>query len=231
MYDFWFTMGVAIMKPSVLDDFNSVNPEFNFVPKLVVDMNVGMIPVPRKLAPRTGLLTTPTAEKDPTTALRLQISKSVRAAFPGAPPIGIYVSARFSQMLKIPFFSSALPNASGLVDIVKLANAAYTKATTAVGAPTGNVLTFPAFLGLCIMDGNFVTALAQLTAAAMEVLGEFGIANPSQELKIAQSFVSQNEFPQASNLLMASDSSSWTDSNPTFEQIFFWKGKTEIAVP
>jgi hypothetical protein len=224
MYDFWFTLGVATIKPALLDEINGSGPAFDFVDRLTIEITGGL-PALRPKAPGTGLL-----EAAPTTKVRETIAKFVRNFSPAAPPIGIYCAGRFCQMMKIPFFSSTQPGDSSFKDIITLANQGYIKA---VGAgPASNLPMFPAFLGLCLMDGNFVFEFDNPTPKLTEAVSEFGIVigDASRDWQIAKAFVKTDEFSKATQLLMVSNMSCWAGGGNTFEQMFFWIGKSEHAI-
>jgi hypothetical protein len=140
MYDFWFTMGAAIVKPALLDAIVNAKPAFDFLQRIIVEIEDG-VPVLLPKGPNTGVL-----ENASTTNVREAIAKFVRNFSSSAPPIGIYCAGRFCQLVEIPFFDPAQSQNSAFKDILKLANTAY---LTAVGAgPDSKLPMFPAFLGL-----------------------------------------------------------------------------------
>lgn len=231
MYDLWYALGVGIITPKLLVEINKANPKFDFVQRIIIEIADDQIPVLRPKAPNTGLL-----EDGPTTAVRLAIAGFVQKFSPAAPPIGIYCAGRLCQLIQIPFFSSSQQDRSSFSDIIALAHQAY---LIAIGqGPESKLATFPAFLGLCLLDGNLVQDLphrqdgciTKATPRAIEAAGEFGIGDDAKrEWEIVTAFISADEFVQASDLLMVQDKSPWKGT--TGEQIFFWQGLTEHAIP
>jgi hypothetical protein len=225
MYDFWYTMGVAVIQPALLDAITPAKPAFDFGQRLVIDF-VDDVPVLRPNAPSTGLL-----ENKPTTDVRLAIATFVKGYSASAPPIGIYTAGRFCQLVLIPYFASAQQDDSSFEDIIDLAHQAYVKA---VGAGKESQLaTFPAFLGLCLMDGRLVQDFAAPTPKLIEILAEFGMKPDATTLEwqIATAFVKAPEFGDATQLLMLADNDPWQGGGSTLEQAYFWDGKSEYAIP
>jgi hypothetical protein len=223
VYDFWFTLGVTIMRPALLDKISDAGPVFDFVDRIIIEVTNGQ-PALRPKAPDTGLL-----EKDPTTAVRLAISKFVRGVSAAAPPIGIYCAGRFCQLIKIPFFASAQPNTSSLRDIINSAHAGYLAALN--DGPESPIPAFPAFLGWLLVDPALVPDFDSPTDQVKEVASEFGVVvdDTNRSWQIARTFVKTNEFLHATQLLMVADNSPWKSA--TAEQIIFWTGLSEHAIP
>jgi hypothetical protein len=227
MYDFWYALGVATISPGLLP---AIAPlvDFTFTQKITV------LPANFKVlgGPNTGLLVEGDASANPpvpgTTLVRAKIAEYVKGYSTSAPPIGIYCAGRFCQMMKIAFFESSHKNDSALTDIIKLANTAYTRALGG-GAPS-TLPTFPAFLGLCLMDGNLASDFAGRTPALREAASEFGIVVDDRSWQIAASFVTQPEFRTATQYLMAGNSNPW-QSHITLEQMYWWPRISENAIP
>jgi hypothetical protein len=91
---------------------------------------------------------------------------------------------------------------------------------------------FPAFLGLCLMDGNLIHDFAHPTPKLIEAVSEFGVTvdAANREWQIATAFVKTTEFDKAANLLMASSGNPWA-GRVTLEQVYFWPGFSEHAIP
>jgi hypothetical protein len=169
--------------------------------------------------------------------MRTDIVKYFVTANVAAPPIGIYTAGRFCQLVSIPLFDSKTPNTSFL-DIMKKANAAYINATT---TGKSNLPAFPAILGLTMMDSFLTDAIRKpdtgtavvSPADLVEILGEFGVKIPSGDFTILQNFVNDQGFKDAVGLLMggAGPEDPWADAGTTLEQMVFWTGKTEYAIP
>jgi hypothetical protein len=119
MYDSWYVTGLAVMRPGLLKAISDAKPAFNFVDRIIVEVQNGKRTL-RPKAPWTGVL-----EETSTQNVRDAISAFAKKFSASAPPIGIYVAGRFEQYLAIPMFSSALPNKSKFSDIIDLANSAY----------------------------------------------------------------------------------------------------------
>jgi hypothetical protein len=222
MYDVWYTMGLAVMRPALLDAINAAGPVFNTLQRIIVEIGNGN-QVLRPVTPNSGVLV-----NAPTTSVRLAIAQFTRAYSPASPPIGIFCAGRFSQLVTIPYFSSTLPASSAFKDIISLANQAYTKA---IGTGAESTLaSFPAFLGLCMLDVGVVNDFPVPTPALIEVAGEFGITigAGSREWQIATAFTRAQEFSTATQLLMAGDSDPWECGCQ--EQAYFWNGFSEHAI-
>jgi hypothetical protein len=223
MYDLWYTLGVAVIRPELLDAIKAAGPVYDLIDRYVIEVQKGEQTL-RPKDPRAGLL-----EHNPTTNVRVAIAKFVKQFSPSAPPIGIYTAGRFCELVLLPNFASALPSSSSMKDVINLAHTAY---DGAIGhGPQSTLPTFPAFLGLCMMDGNFVAAFKKPTTLLKQAVSEFGITIDPKNLEwqIANLFVKAQEFRQAVKLFMASDMTGWTSN--TADQIFFWDGFTEHAIP
>jgi hypothetical protein len=235
MYDFWFTLGTAAIYPDLVT--NQIAPAaFTFVDRLVVEVSGAQLAV--RSGPSTGLL-----DRTATTTVRGNISAYLRGKWGNAaPPVGIYTAGRFCQLVKIPQFSSTIAG-SAFKDIIASANKAY---TTAVGG--GAATTTPAILGLCLMDAQVASLIANYDNLqqpqkdqATEILGEFGITAGSARDRnwvIAKAFVYQNnDFNAAVTNLMGAtgDLNPWAQQGNTLEQVIFWPNdgtlKGEHAVP
>jgi hypothetical protein len=223
VYDFWFTLGTATIKPALLDAIQNAGPVFDFVQRIIVEIEDGEQTL-RPSAPSAGLL-----ENTPTTAVRAAIAKYVGAFSPAAPPIGIYCAGRLSQLMKIPFFSSTDQAHTSFRDIIKLANQAYVKGLA--GGAESKLPSFPAFLGLCLVDGQLVEGFENPGADVKQIVSEFGISvdSANREWQIATAFADTDEFASATQLLMLGNMNPWRGT--TLEQVFFWDGLSEHAIP
>jgi hypothetical protein len=223
VYDFWFTLGTAIMRPALLDAINDAGPVFDFVDRLIIEVENG-VPAFRPKAPNTGVL-----EEDPTNSVRLAISKFVRGFSSAAPPIGIYCAGRFCQLIKIPLFDSAKPKNSSLKDIIDSAHAGYLEALG--NGQVSSLPMFPAFLGLLLVDTTLVSDFDPPTDQVKEIACEFGIVvdDSNRSWQIAKAFVTTQGFLRAAGLLMVEDQSPW--KGVCSEQIVFWPTFNEHAIP
>src|SRR5215472_11625764 len=111
MYDLWYTLGVAVIQPELLDAIKAAGPVYDLIDRLVIEVQDGER-ILRPKDPRAGLL-----EKRPTTSVRVAIAKFVKQFSPSAPPIGIYTAGRFCELVVLPNFSSTLPNSSSMEDV------------------------------------------------------------------------------------------------------------------
>jgi hypothetical protein len=226
VYDFWFTLGTAIIDPGFLavikNPANGITANFHFVERVVVELD-GENAIHRH-GPSAGLL-----EEASTTAVRLAMANYIKGA-PGAPPVGIYAAGRFCQLVNIPTFDSNHTPADGNFDkIIALAHNAWVSALGA--SPVPAIPAFRAFLGLCLCDQNLVFDFAAPTPALIEAASEFGITvGTSPAWTIASACVSHPDFSAGARLFMLGDLDPWDDA-PTFEQAFFWKGRSEFAIP
>jgi len=229
MYDFWYTLGATAIDPTLLAAIKK--PVFNFGQRLIIE-NVDSKPALR-IAHSTGQL-----DNQATTDARAQIAgffAGKKAAFPAAPPIGIYTGGRFCQLMTIRKFDSGDPQ-STFARIIQRANTAYGKGVAAVSNPQS--VMFPAFLGLLMMDQKFVVAFdglpaAQVDPAVKEIFGEFGIkvvdGNPDFEL--AKAIVKTQEFKDSvADLMGPNNLNPWSDGGTTLEQALFWSNKSEYAI-
>ena len=221
MYDFWYATGVAIMRPKLLDVIEEAKPSFTFVKRRIVETDSAGKVEELPEVPGTGLM-----ELDSTTRVRLAIAGFVRAFSPVAPPVGIYTAGRFCQLFAFGKFSSIHPD-STLRDVLNFAGNAYRRALQA--GPESSLPAFPAFLGAALMDGRMVDNLKTPLGIQEEAIAEFGVIRGSRDWDIAVSFAQDDDLIKASNRLMNDDESLW--QHGTGEQMFFWRGRSEHAIP
>jgi hypothetical protein len=232
MYDFWFTLGVASMSPCLLEAIDRARPAFTFIDRWVVEIRDGDLVTRR--GPSTGLL-----ERDATTRVRLAIAAYTRDFSLASPPIGIYTAGRFCQLINIARFQGDQENSS-LRDIFASAYKAYVTALKG-GAPS-DLPTFPAMLGMCLMDQQVVDLIQnwpELSPERLdqitEILDEFGLEIGSRSWDILRAFVADPGFASAAGFLMAGDENPWDEDGVTIEQMMFWPDdgteKGEHAVP
>ncbi len=226
MYDYWFTLGVAAIKPELVDVICAATPAFDFVQRIVIEIQDGKL-LPPRVGTSTGLL-----QNKPTTDVRDAISKFLHDFSPAAPPVGVYCAGRLSQLCCIEQFDSGTRK-STFKDISGLAHTAYVKA---IGKGSGYTdPRFPAFLGLCMMDGILVSGFKKRQPAPLvkRILAEFGveISARNRDWQIARRFVDQREFTQATSFLMAGDDNPWFEGSGCFDQAIFWPTVSEHAVP
>lgn len=224
MYDSWFTMGLAVMRPALLDAINAAQPAFNFVERIVCEVQPDGKLVALRKGHQTGLL-----ENEPTTNVRRAIVKFAKAFSASAPPIGIYCAGRFSQYARITNFASQLPDKSKFSDIIALANTGYRRALGTDAESTRPE--FAAFLGACMLDGALARELKTPTQEQIDIASEFGITADAsnREWRISTAFAATDEYMTAANLFMTGDLDPWESISA--EQIIFWEDFNEHAIP
>jgi hypothetical protein len=224
VYDFWFSLGVAAMRPALLRAVYEAGPEFTFVTRVTTETPEGR--APRITSPAsTGWL-----KADPTTRVRLAIAQFVRE-FPGRPPIGIACAGRFCQLMCVRNFDGSDPP-TVFPEIIDMVNAGYRDALG--GGPESPLPAFPAFLGACLMDAKLALEIrngGSPGAVLAEILGEFGIpADPGDaSLQLAIRFANSRGVEAAYDKLMNSENDPWR--GVCYEQILFWTDKSEYAIP
>ncbi len=236
MYDFWHTLGRGIIDPpgllAAINGAKPSGPDFYFCQRLTT-MIEDTGPVFRH-GPSTGKLI-----ENPTSSVRMAISKYVRqVSGSAAPPIGLYCAGRFCQLIKIKKFRSTNQQ-SALGDILNSAQKAY---VSAIGGKPSNLPTLPAFLGLCMLDGQLADAIRtwpngpqkqplDAQSQMIEIAGEFGIVTGTKDWNIVVRFVNSSDFQTAVDLFMNGDNNPWAESGTTLEQAMFWPDMSEYAIP
>ena len=161
--------------------------------------------------PASGLL-----DADATTRLRQAIRAYLKTNAPNL-PISIYAAGKMSQLLMVPEVHFS--------DNITLANTAYVAACTGAGVPNAAASfspLFPAFLGVCLLDGNLTTFLqAGPGSDADEAIEEFGIdPDPAKpDLKVVNQLTAGSFITAQTNLL---SSAAWQGGCGS--QFLFWKG-------
>jgi hypothetical protein len=223
MYDFWFTLGSAIMNPSLLAAINAVPPVFNLVDRTITETAGGAVTFNNPNTTTAGLL-----DQNATGLVRdaiwnfLQKNPAVPSKF-GPPPISIYTAGKFCQLLTIP--------AMGFAANVSLANSAYT-ASLKGALPATFSGRFPAYLGLCLVDAILQTKLAA-QAPDPDVnnsVAQFGIdSSPtSTEWPVITGYAAHPSLTAASSSLLAGAASPWLIT--CGDQFLFWAPNNERAI-
>jgi hypothetical protein len=214
MYDFWFTLGSAIMRPELLKVI-STGAYFERLKKRdIVETNQAGT---KKTYPNT---TTPGLLRNKeTTDVRNNIRQYYLRNTPGAPPVSIFTAGRFSQLLLVPEI--------GFEASVNLAHQAYHDALQ--GTPERFSNGFVAFLGLCLVDSK-VTIWFQTPTdpGLLDALSEFGI-DPDftkPELQVLTRYIAAKNFTTAQGNLL--NGFGWPSG--CVEQFLFWEGKNEHAI-
>jgi hypothetical protein len=209
MLDFWFSMGTTVMDPQLLTALKNATPVFTKVKRIITENGHTVV----SNNPASGLL-----ENAPTTRVRLALRAYLKPIAPTL-PISIYAAGKMSQLLVIPEIKFGVP--------MKLANTAYLEACTTAGVtndPSNFSALFPGFLGLCLLDANLTTLLAQGPGSdADEAIEEFGIdPDPANsDLKVInQLLTAPSDFLTAQQQLL--QSAGWQVG--CREQYFFWVG-------
>jgi hypothetical protein len=215
VYDFWYSLGAAVMQPDMVPSIEAKNPKFKFVKKTMTvteldgttpATNLDGTPVAITITPATGLL-----EKASTSEVRDVIAAAV-GKLPAAPPISIYTASRFCQMLNIKEFNPQTKK--NFLTIMADAGSAYAAVLKAAG---GVVLSpgFPAFIGMCLLD-NALFSLIPAPANAnplkdplAKFVAEFGINEGSAEWMVMKNLKLQKGFADASEELMLGEDNPW----------------------
>jgi hypothetical protein len=219
MYDFWFTLGTAIIDPSLL---TTVKPVALGPPAVFTTISQRTITEPDTRFSFTNTKTAGLLDADQTPLARAAIRSFIQHN-PAAPPVSIYTAGRFCQLL--------LVDEIGFADIIDAAHNAY---TDAVKGYTGSFPpAFAAVLGLCLIDENLLKFIIKDTGQQspdqqlISFMGEFGM-NPdrtSPERSVLNTFAKDSRFQKAAHTLM---------TGPTWQelcgdQFFFW-GQNARAV-
>jgi len=236
MYDFWFTLGSAVMDAGIFTNIqtaikNSNTPPFTLLTSRRI-VEVGGKGFDKTNTKTAGLLSS--VMPDFATDTIRQLIRSYIQGNKNAPPVSIYTAGKFSQLLAIKWIDSV--KQIDFPKIMTLANTAFVKA--AKGATAGALPpNFPAIIGLCLLDNAVATLIATsipgtadgATLAAFML--EFGISKDaaSPERMILTSYVTdQANFGLASGTLQQGDSTPWQDL--CGDQYFFWDTQNERAV-
>ncbi len=221
MYDFWYATGVAIMRPNLLDVIEGAQPTYKFVKRRLIETDKDGNETELPDVPGSGLM-----EKESATRVRLAVAGFIRAFSPAAPPVGIYTAGRFCQLFALGQFSSNHAD-STFRDIINFAGNAYKTALHA--GPESSLPAFPAFLGAILMDGAIGGNLATPSVDQEEVAAEFDVLRETRDREIAVNFAEHPDLIKASRFLMVEDRNPW--QRGTGEQMFFWKDRSERAIP
>jgi hypothetical protein len=242
MYDFWYSLGLTIIRPSILK-----MPQPQVQNKSINDLAaIAFVPIDSRTIKDTGLPVggayafkpsrTSNApgvlanDQGQTENVRKALAYSVKNYSSSAPAIGIYSAARFSQLISIKNFGNKKTPAT-FGQIIDNLHAGY---VDAIGTgPESTLSTFPAFLGLMAMDALLVADFATGTPKLDQVLSEFGFDRSTPEWQIASRFALSNGFTSpVTAALQNGDGNPWNEGSPTFEQVYFWpNGHSEYAVP
>jgi hypothetical protein len=226
MYDFWYCMGVAIANPGLLTAVMKATPKFIRVKQTItnVDGTTGAITVLNGGKPLTfaGIL-----DQDATNSVRDAIRAAI-AGTAGAPPVSIATAARFCQY-------------AVLTDIQfdKVLGWARNAFQSAFGDYHGTPpATFPALIGVTLVDGKVVTLINAAPADApptdpllRNFLDEFGLSqDPKDPIRSRLvTFVKHPYFSNATDSLLNNPKTSpWQMCGG--EHFFFWPAKDEYAI-
>jgi hypothetical protein len=221
MYDFWFTLGSAIMNPALLDAINAVPPVFNLVDRTITETVGGKQTFKYANKTTAGLL-----DQESTCLVRDAIWNflSKNPAVPsksGPPPISIYTAGKFCQLLTIPMISFAVN--------VGLANTAYTDSLKGA-LPGAFSERFPAYLGVCLVD---TTLQAKLAAPPPDVdvdnsVAQFGIDKGGTEWPVITGFAADPNLAKATGSLLNVPNGPWLKTCD--DQFLFWEANNERAI-
>jgi len=224
MYDYWYTIGRAIMDPGLLTAVNGADPAPYFervTRKMTETDSAGNTTTVADNSATAGLLA-----EDNTISVRSAIwnwlsANPVSAGNPPLPPpISIYTAGRFCQFLTI----------QSIDFVTRIAEANNAWRVSSQGAdPATFSERFPAFIGACLIDGD----LAQKVATPgdpdlQDAITQFGINAGSPEFGVANRLVNHEDFITSQGHLLSDPDATWTDT--CGDQFFFWVGKNERAV-
>jgi hypothetical protein len=232
MYDFWFALGQGIIDPNgCIQAVDNGHPNFTFLPRISIVFKPDGAALLQ--GPSTGTL-----EEKPVRGVRQSIFAYLKNIYKdNAPPIGLYTAGRMCQLYMIPQFRRG-DVTSTFQGILNYANGGYQHMVTAFGA--SSLPKFPALLGLCLMDEQFADAITGYPggdqtrqAEMLEILTEFGISSPSgPDWNRIKAFVGTQGFADAESRFMGKDEEDpWAKTGSTFEQMIFWAGKSDYAIP
>ena len=219
MYDFWFTLGSAIMNPALLTTISAVPPVFTRVNRTITE--TGGTP-PLINTTTAGLLN---ATSTPLVRDAIWNFLQTYPAIPSksGPPISIYTAGKLCQLLTIP--------AIGFVANVGLANTAYT-ASLSGASPATFSESFPAYLGLCLVDPALQTKLAALLPDpdVANSVAQFGINSSasSTEWPVITGFAAHPSLTAATSSLLAGPASPWLTT--CGEQFLYWGPQNDRAI-
>jgi len=218
MYDFWFSLGAAIMDPTLINVVNAAGPVFNRVTREIIETDsTGAVTFQE-----TNTLTAGLIDVTATTTVRGAIA-SFTQSNPAAPPVSVYTAGKWCQLVAVTTINFAQD--------IGLANQAYV-ASLGANQTTTFSSRFPAFLGVCLIDGGMVSRLLNPAASPdlPEALAEFGISSDptSIERTTISAFVANTNFQTASGNLLNSPGTPWDFG--CLDQFFFWAGENERAI-
>ncbi|MBS1857039.1 MAG: hypothetical protein JST11_16840 [Acidobacteria bacterium] len=152
MYDFWFTLGVAIMQS---DFFGTVSapPDFNHIVRLTVETDTSV--TPPKIEKFENTISAGKLDSNGAPKFRAALNKQLKTLaaagmIPPPPPTSVYAAGRLSQLLLVPELGF-----SGEQGFFAVAHEAFSSAVADTNANVSTFpATFPAFLGLCLIDGG-----------------------------------------------------------------------------
>jgi hypothetical protein len=211
MYDLWYSIGIAVMDPDLVKAMKAVPPKFDKVTRVITENGA----VYSSNDQTAGLL-----EAGATTNMRSAIAAYLHRS-PAAPPVSIFTAGKWCQFLTV---------GAMFVSCVQTAHTAFEKA--AGNAPPKLSPSFPALLGLCLLDQAFCNLLMgnPTNPDLVEALGEFGVpaAPASPDLKTLAAFAGDTSFQNARDAMLSAADGCWATG--CSEQFVFWAGKNEHAV-
>jgi hypothetical protein len=216
MYDLWFTIGSAILDPTVIDAVTAANPRFDLLTERDL-VEEGPATILRNKT-TAGLL-----EPAATTAVRNAIAAKLKNGPVPPPPVSIFAAGKVCQLLTIPQV--------GYRQALTLANQAIVAVAGHIASPSAGLI---AMLGLCIIDPTFtglvLTPANDTSGVLPQAADEFRLSR--QEWDIVNQYVNRPEFLRASHRLFNDPLNAAFDpwQNCCSEQYVFWVGKNERAI-
>ena len=255
MYDFWFTLGSAIIHPEFLDAVGkTAQPNFNRIMRVTVEST--LVPTPETTetfmeAISAGKLDSAGTPKFRVALQQQLVALSRKGKNPPPPPTSVYAAGRLSQLLTIEPLGFGGPNGH-LAEAQRAFKNAVDQTPGANPAEFSN--TFPAFIGLCLIDGGLRSLLEDAAPAAIagdaatptraltnvsrsdgqivddlgEILAEFGISSDprSPERQVISNFLAGSEDIIA--LMMRADGNPWDVA--CADWLVYWSPQSDRAV-
>jgi len=234
MYDFWFTLGSAIINTALIDEIFSIavvkNVPVVFKPigsREIIDPDDGTTPFDSTNTATAGLL-------DPgnTATLRTAIRNFFAIPKISAPPISIYATGRMAQLVSLPNINLGYLVKDPTIGI----NGAYTDAVKALTHTFSPSQGFAAALGLSLIDATLRAEIAKPSQCFKDFTSDFGLSD--DEITVLTNTNSDKRFAAVSSSLLNGNglplpggtkvSTPWQDL--CSDQFFFWDTQNRRAV-
>jgi hypothetical protein len=232
MYDFWYTIGRAVMDRSLLTALQNANPAplFSRINRTILETDAtGKVTFSYTNTDTAGLLTKANTESVRDEIWDWMVANPVvsgNANPPLPPPISIYTAGRFCQFLTVDQFD--------WVKRIETLNDAY-NAALAPAQPKDLSERFPAFLGVCLIDED-LTAKVSIPddAGFRKAATQFGITVGSTEWGVIDRLMTEppegqsKPFLDVQEEMMADPNGDWAEL--CGNQRDFWEPQNERAI-